>query len=301
MSSVNAYAWHQPLWQRFYQAQAAHRLPHAILLHGARGLGKMVFAKQMIQALLCERAGQACGECRSCHLWQLGNHPDFYALQPEESHKAIKVDAVREALAWLPLTAQGTRKVLLIAPVEAMNVAASNALLKSLEEPNSHTLLVLVSHQLSLVLPTLRSRCQLWAMPWPTAEERRHYLRQHQLDDGVVDEGPLLAVERHQTGQVQQRQAVLDAIQAYLQGATTLAKVSALIQKCPMPDGLLWLMQYWQQQMVAHLHQPQVDMEEYVNAWHLMQRLKAWYEQGANLNWPLQWEALLCQLKGKTR
>jgi DNA polymerase-3 subunit delta' len=81
-------------------------------------------------------------------LLKAGSHPDNFVLEPEEADKPIKVDQVRELVAFVVQTAQlGGRKVVLIEPVEAMNINASNALLKSLEEPSGDTVLLLVSHQ----------------------------------------------------------------------------------------------------------------------------------------------------------
>jgi DNA polymerase-3 subunit delta' len=99
--------------------------------------------------------------------------PDNFVLEPEEADKPIKVDQVRELVAFVVQTAQlGGRKVVLIEPVEAMNVNASNALLKSLEEPSGDTVLLLVSHQPSL-LPTIKSRCQQVTCPQPSLAQSR--------------------------------------------------------------------------------------------------------------------------------
>ncbi len=84
-------------------------------------------------------------QCKSCLLLKAGSHPDNYLLEPEEADKAIKVDQVRDLVSFVVQTAQmGGRKVVLIEPVEAMNINAANALLKSLEEPSGDTVLLLV-------------------------------------------------------------------------------------------------------------------------------------------------------------
>src|SRR5471032_3296050 len=81
------YTWQKPVWQRF--RRLLPKLPHAILLHGPRGIGKLEFAKTAAGLLLCNkiRSGelleQACGRCPACVLYQLGNHPDFFLIQPE--------------------------------------------------------------------------------------------------------------------------------------------------------------------------------------------------------------------------
>jgi DNA polymerase-3 subunit delta' len=110
-------------------------------------------------------------------LLKAGSHPDNFVLEPEEADKPIKVDQVRELVAFVVQTAQlGGRKVVLIEPVEAMNVNASNALLKSLEEPSGDTVLLLVSHQPSRLLPTIKSRCQQVACPQPSLAQSQAWL-----------------------------------------------------------------------------------------------------------------------------
>lgn len=300
---MNDYPWQQPLWQGFQHAVATQRLPHAILLHGAKGLGKQDFARQMAKVLLCDQpqAATACGQCRSCHLWQVGHHADFYSLQPEEEGKAIKVDALREALAWLALSPQqGHAKVLLLVPAEGLNVAASNALLKSLEEPAAKTTLILVAEQLTSILPTLRSRCQLWCMPLPTMAQKQQWLAQHDIkaDLCLAEEGPLSIVKRAQSGTLDQQHQCQADLQAFVEGRLTPLKLSQVLQKLDTAQALSWLWQYWQQLATqASLQHNSPQLMRYLNDVHAIQQLQRLHTLGANLNWALQWDALLCQLK----
>jgi DNA polymerase III subunit delta' len=79
--------WQESYWKRFLRI--AQKMPHAILLHGPRGIGKFEFAKTAAALLLCQRAPAgaelraACGECAACMLYAGGNHPDFFLVQPE--------------------------------------------------------------------------------------------------------------------------------------------------------------------------------------------------------------------------
>ncbi|MDP9032838.1 MAG: DNA polymerase III subunit delta', partial [Pseudomonadota bacterium] len=146
---AEAYPWQDSLWQQL-AGRAQHA--HAYLLHGPVGIGKRALAERLMASLLCQRPNglEACGECKSCMLLKAGSHPDNYLLEPEEADKAIKVDQVRDLVSFVVQTAQmGGRKVVLIEPVESMNINAANALLKSLEEPSGDTVLLLVSHQSS--------------------------------------------------------------------------------------------------------------------------------------------------------
>lgn len=166
--------WHRDDMQRLLDQHRQGRLPHALLLAGAAGTGKYRLAQALAQALLCERpsTGVACGECDGCHLSAAGTHPDAHSLAPESDSQAIKIDQVRRLVEFCSRTAHyNGARVALIAPAEALNRNAQNALLKTLEEPGEGLILLLVSHQPSLLLPTVRSRCQQrhLSLPAPTA------------------------------------------------------------------------------------------------------------------------------------
>lgn len=164
--------WHQSLWQRFFTSYRNEKLPHAILLAGSHGLGQEQFAERVTQGLLCEQDDAPCGHCSGCHLYAAGNHPDYYRLSPEEKGKQIKVDSVRSLSKNLAQTAQqGGYKIVLITPAEALNIAASNALLKTLEEPQGKTIIILVASDVRKISATLRSRCQVYTFTSPTSEE----------------------------------------------------------------------------------------------------------------------------------
>jgi DNA polymerase-3 subunit delta' len=133
-----------------------------LLLVGRSGLGKVVFAREFIKGALCEAAtgDGACDKCRSCILWEAGNHPDCREVVPEETGKGIAIDQIRDLIGYFSLTSHYRRgKTALIAPADAMNRAAANALLKCLEEPPPGALIILVADRLDSVPPTVRSRC----------------------------------------------------------------------------------------------------------------------------------------------
>jgi len=156
--------WQTTLWQKVLDRKKQHSLPHALLLSGPDGVGKRAFAARLAAALVCDEDAvdkQPCGECRSCQLVKSGTHPDLYWLEPEEAGKNIRVDAVRELITRTTLTTQAKgSRVFLISPAHAMNRAASNALLKTLEEPASSSTLILLSSKPHLLPATIRSRCQ---------------------------------------------------------------------------------------------------------------------------------------------
>lgn len=171
--------WQSSQWQRLRELQSTDRLPHAILLCGSPGTGKLQFAHALANFLLCASPveGLPCHQCRTCLLVEAGTHPDLRCLQPEEEGKRIKVDQVRTLVDFLGRTAQqGGYKVALVSPAESMNPNAANALLKSLEEPSSSTLILLVADSPARLLPTIRSRCQAVVMPMPSAKQSLEWL-----------------------------------------------------------------------------------------------------------------------------
>lgn len=114
---AEAYPWQQALWQ---QLAGRSQHAHAYLLHGPQGIGKRALAERLMARLLCQQPQglEACGACKSCLLLKAGSHPDNFVLEPEEADKPIKVDQVRELVAFVVQTAQlGGRKVVLIEPV----------------------------------------------------------------------------------------------------------------------------------------------------------------------------------------
>ncbi|UTA46338.1 DNA polymerase III subunit delta' [Simiduia sp. 21SJ11W-1] len=171
---LSPYPWQGEHWQGLCTAIAQARLPHGLLFSGIAGVGKAHLALLVAHKLMCTPANSelACGRCKSCQLVKAGSHPDLMLIEPEAPGKAIKIDAVRRVTEFLAKTAQqGGRKVVVLAPAEAMTTAAANALLKSLEEPAGDAYLLLVSHQASGVLSTIRSRCRLLSFGQPPAQQ----------------------------------------------------------------------------------------------------------------------------------
>ena len=175
---TGVYPWLTSHWAFFNKRLNADRLAHALLIQGPAGNGKTQLGRAMVNRLLCRKdLEQACGECRSCKLLLGEAHPDFFDLQPEEDSEVIKVDQVRNLIGKLDLTTSvSLRKVAYIHPAEAMNAAAANALLKSLEEPNGNAVLILVSDNPASLPVTIRSRCQHITVSQPSAERVLEWL-----------------------------------------------------------------------------------------------------------------------------
>lgn len=178
--------WNTGVWQSLLGS--LDRLPHAILLSGPRGIGKLALARHLSQRLLCEAAApsaESCGACEGCRWFVAETHPDFRLLQPDalsvqgassgtendedkpagaqkraKPSTEIKIEQVRGLSDFLNIGShRARRRTVLVHPAEAMNPNAANSLLKALEEPPPGAAFILVSHNASRLLPTLRSRC----------------------------------------------------------------------------------------------------------------------------------------------
>ncbi|NOZ37562.1 MAG: DNA polymerase III subunit delta' [Gammaproteobacteria bacterium] len=159
------YPWQETQWRSLTERRLQDALPHALLLHGPSGIGKADFAARFAHSLLCQQNhadGRPCGRCPSCLLYAADNHPDSYLIEPDKEGGQIKIDQIRALIADIGLSSHsGGYKVVIIRPAEAMNTAAANSLLKTLEEPPAKTLIMLLAEQLTRLPATVRSRCQI--------------------------------------------------------------------------------------------------------------------------------------------
>jgi DNA polymerase-3 subunit delta' len=151
------------------------RLAHSLLFCGPDGVGKKRLALAAARALLCERQdGESCGSCSPCRRALRGLHPDVSLVQPATAN--IKIDQIRDVVRDVvarPFEARA--RAFVIDDAHAMTEEASNALLKSLEEPPPTSHVFLVSSSPQSLLPTIRSRCQTLRMgPLPLALLEQH-------------------------------------------------------------------------------------------------------------------------------
>jgi DNA polymerase III subunit delta' len=164
--SFSAIVGHRRLVSLLSRAIAQDSLPPSLLLAGPAGIGKRRVAMAVAAAVNClqprhsaEIERDACGECTACKRIARGVHPDIILIEPGDTG-TIKIEQVRDVIdraGYRPF--EGRRRVVVIDEADAMVPAAQNALLKTLEEPPSASIFILVSSMADALLPTVRSRC----------------------------------------------------------------------------------------------------------------------------------------------
>ena len=225
--------WNQPILDSL--ARRVERLPHAVLVFGPRGIGKLALAERVSQLLLCEGSGRKpCDACDACRWFAAGNHPDFRRIEPEalwlekpeKPSIVIKIEQVRELADFLYIRShRAGRRVALVHPAEDMNENAANALLKGLEEPPADAVFILVSHRPAQLLPTIRSRCVAMPVALPPRDAAIDWL----AEQGVKDPQRWLAYAGG---------APLRAVDYAAQGAAPLAPVDAREALAPLAEAL---------------------------------------------------------------
>ena len=154
------------------------KISHAYILQGERGSGKEFIAKIFAQTLQCEKQEiNPCNECHSCKQAQTNNHPDIIKLVHEKPN-TIGVEDIRNQIASdvciKPYS--GPYKIYIVNEAEKMTIQAQNALLKTLEEPPEYTVIILLTANIEILLPTIRSRCVILSMKPVENKLMRKYL-----------------------------------------------------------------------------------------------------------------------------
>jgi len=179
--------WFKPFLDEYQRLYSSGRWPHAILLSARFGCDIDNLTNFLAQSILCEtKAINLCGQCRNCKLLSSSaqSHPDLIVIEPEGLQESIKVETIRGLQNSL-LTKSGyaQKTIVVIRQAHSMNESAANALLKILEEPNDSIFFILSSNEVSLIIPTVRSRVQVYDLkikiesikPWIKSQMLAHH------------------------------------------------------------------------------------------------------------------------------
>ena len=246
------YPWHAATWSALTRDLA--RMPHALLLHGAEGLGKRAFAWRLAQVLLCaapEAGAVACGSCSSCRRFAAGTHPDLLQVRPPEDSVTIAVDQIREMRSFVALKPHaGARKLVLLDPAEAMNLNAANALLKILEEPPASSLLLLITPRSARLPATIRSRCALVSFRPPAEAEAVEWLRGQGVTANqdrllaLAGIAPLRALALAKTAELQDHEQFVKDVEALKAGTEDPLRCAARWKNHGAERCLEWFQRY---------------------------------------------------------
>lgn len=161
MGSFKDVVGHKDILKYISSAVENNRVSHAYILNGERGSGKKMLANLFAMTLLCETGDhEPCGKCHSCKQAESGNHPDIIRVTHEKPN-SISVDDIRtqvnNTVDIKPY--QGPYKVYIIPQADMMTPQAQNAILKTIEEPPSYAVFLLLTENAETLLPTINSRC----------------------------------------------------------------------------------------------------------------------------------------------
>jgi len=153
---------HETITRHLEKEIVGDEMSHAYLFSGMDGIGKKKTAKEFAKALLClNNEEKPCGHCPVCIQIDHENHPDVLVIGTKTGETSIKISQVREMISDLSVKPySGNWRIVIIDEAERMTPEAQNSLLKSLEEPLSYNIFILITSHPQSILPTIRSRCQ---------------------------------------------------------------------------------------------------------------------------------------------
>lgn len=233
---MNNYPWLQNNIDQWRQIiLSGKNVPHALLLSGAKGLGKIELANQMAHIAICEQLSDSgvCNQCAGCQLFNAGNHTDVRLIRAEKA--VIKVDQIRKLSKDVMLS--GTRnqyRVVIIENAEQMNTASANALLKTLEEPPNKVVIILTTSEIGYLLPTIKSRCFKTNISIPVYQDSIDWLEscvnqsQEQLNLSLIlaNGAPLIAKSILENDVLESVKQMLDNLNQLNNNQKTVLEVS---------------------------------------------------------------------------
>ncbi|MEN7341872.1 MAG: hypothetical protein AAAFM81_02980 [Pseudomonadota bacterium] len=233
--------WFEDIRARLGKQIRDDTLPHALMIAGRRGLGKRAFAFELAATLL--DVPLTTSEGQPNEQWIVA--PDFYWLKPIEGKRQISIEQVRSLTEQLSLSAHASRKVAIVDAANQMTLAAANALLKTLEEPQGNAALVLLADDLSRIPATIMSRCVKLRVALPKRSESLSWLKEQGFDSEEADialaqhlDAPMAAADALRDGSAQLLATVWKDAQAIAAGQAEPLAVSARWRKLPFESVL---------------------------------------------------------------
>ncbi|MGP1959752.1 MAG: DNA polymerase III subunit delta' C-terminal domain-containing protein [Arsenophonus sp. NC-TX2-MAG3] len=249
---MNWYPWLNYAYRQIIALHQKNQGHHALLLHANIGMGSDSLIYAISRWLMCQQPVdiKSCGVCRSCQLMIAGTHPDWHKISAEKGKNTIRIENIRCLTEILVNhTQQSWPKVIWFSEVEALTEAASNALLKILEEPTDNTYFFLECCDPAALLATLRSRCFYYYLSVPEEKNVISWLQKQKISLALVDiktaiklnaGAPLAALTLLKSDNWLKRKQFCQSLMQYLSTKTILSWLPELDQ----PDAayrISWL------------------------------------------------------------
>jgi len=206
----------------------------------------------------------ACGDCQSCHLFEVGNHPDYLHIAPEEEGRQIKVEQVRSLIDFIVLKSQYQQyKIATIASAHCMNRSSANTLLKTLEEPPENSLIMLLTDRPHLLPITIRSRCQRINFSADYSKETINWLEHKLTDPGrasellrFTDGAPLAALNIADSEAIKQRNKFIQDLAFIAAECPSPVIVAEDWNKIGAEQSLKWLLDIFSDMIRLKINAP---------------------------------------------
>ncbi len=182
---------HTNIKRYFQQAITSGKVSHSYIFEGIEGVGKKMTARAVAKMLLCQGEEKPCGECKACILVDASTHPDISFI--EKDTRVTKTDTIRDELVTKMdiKPYQGPYKIMIITEADTITPQGQNAMLKTIEEPPSYGIVILITNNVDKLLPTIQSRCihlkfnplnqteiKAYLDKQPISEEQKHIFAQ---------------------------------------------------------------------------------------------------------------------------
>lgn len=235
MCEINLSLYHTKFIKQFKESLAKNRLAHGILLNNIDHLPMEKLLAGLASVLL---------NCEKIH--DLASAPDIFYLKSDDGQ--IKLDKIKSLLEGIYLTSHGAKaKVVMLCPIEALNTSAANALLKSLEEPPESTYFLMTTNHFQWVIPTLRSRVQVFDLALTLEQKKNYLLKKYQMNDAditkaiAISKSDLAIIDRIKTDKNfwQLRKELIQAIHGDLSPLALTIDINTYYQ-----DAIYWLITF---------------------------------------------------------
>jgi DNA polymerase-3 subunit delta' len=238
-------------------------LHHAYLISGRKGVGKSLLANRLAMQVLCHSTeDNLCGECHSCKLSDLENHPDFHTLKILPEKKLIGISQIHELRSKLYESAfLGKNKAIILPHLEKISLDGLNAFLKILEEPPDNTYFLLVSDFLNQVPATIQSRCIDIKIKLPDLDESLEWLDDYSKEDSIkalnlTNNLPFLAKELLENNYLSMRKEFIDEISGIIKEGKniTLTSEKWLKEEDSLAIKLEWMSKILSDSIIFNSH-----------------------------------------------